>query len=81
MFQHDLATNRLWLRPGQHAPWLRLLCKSKKDLGKTWLFCIECKERFVDGQKHDRGHIPFRDRASQALMKTPQKQEPKSYSY
>ena len=41
MFEHDPVTNRLRLRAGKTPPWLRQMCKSKKDLGKTWLYCSE----------------------------------------
>ena len=68
VFVHDPATNRLSLRPGQREPWLR----PRRGGGPPteWLYCIECKGRwFPSAGQRSHSHVPFRDRASQPLMK------------
>ena len=68
LFVHDPATNRLSLKPGMREPWLRF---PRGDAAPTdWLFCVECQARWFPspGQRRH-SHVPFRDRASQPLMK------------
>ena len=40
------------------------------QINATWLYCSDCKDRYFDTGKRQHGHIPYRDRASQALMRT-----------
>ena len=53
---------------GVAPPWLRH-AKNKDTKTAPWLYCVDCHERyFLNGQKQ-KGHIPYRDKASQPLMK------------
>ena len=70
MFEHDPETNRLSLRKGKREPWLRLEHHNRADKNATWLYCSDCKDRYFDTGKRQHGHIPYRDRASQFLMRT-----------
>lgn len=68
-FRHDPATNQLALQPGVPEPWLRV---NRAGGDPTeWLFCQECKSRYFPspGQRRH-SHVPYRDRASQGLMKS-----------
>ena len=74
MFKHDTETNRLFLREGVRPPWL------KRDHGRSdkktpWLYCVECRDRYFMSDKKQRGHVPYRDKASQALMKRMRERE------
>ena len=70
MFKHDVDTNRLSLVEGADPPWLRH-GNSKTAQSAPWLYCSDCRDRYFMSGKRARGHIPYRDRASQALMKRP----------
>ena len=69
MFSYDARTNRLVLKPDREPPWKKSVDRTK-DKTKTWLYCIDCKIRYMPdtGQKQ-KTHLPFRDRASQMYQK------------
>ena len=69
IFEYDAESNRLSLRPGAPEPWLRPQCGRHTD-ENTWLYCVDCQERWFPspGQKAH-SHVPFRDKASQCLLK------------
>ena len=67
MFKHDPESNMLSLVDGMHPPWLRKKYHQQKRA--PWLYCTDCQNRYFKTGKKQRGHIPFRDKASQALMK------------
>lgn len=69
MFAHDAETNRLSLRPGRPEPWLRPRHARHED-ENTWLYCLDCQERWFPGPgQKAHSHVPFRDKASQCLLK------------
>ena len=74
MFNHDVDTNRLSLVEGMHAPWRRKE-HARANLEKPWLYCVDCKNTYFPSSKRQRGHIPFRDKASQCQMKKPHERE------
>ena len=74
MFKHDPESNRLSLIDGMHPPWLRK--RYDKQKRAPWLYCTDCQNRYFMTGKKQRGHIPFRDKASQALMKKMPDREP-----
>ena len=74
MFKHDADTNRLSLVEGMHAPW-RKKEDGRANLEKPWLYCVDCKNTYFPSSKRQRGHIPFRDAASQSSMKNPHERE------
>ena len=68
-FAYDPATNRLTLRPGQTAPWLREHVPHGDP--NVWLYCEDCYTQWVgpvDRRKSANG-VPFRDKASQCMMR------------
>ena len=68
-FAYDPATNRLTLRPGQSAPWLRGHVPHGDP--NVWLYCADCYTQWigpVDRRKSASG-VPFRDKASQQIMR------------
>jgi hypothetical protein len=68
LFDHDPATNRLSLKPGMREPWIRF--RRGEAAPTEWLYCIECQSRwFPAAGQRAHSHVPFRDRASQPLMK------------
>jgi len=69
MFHHDATTNRLSLREGKREPWLRDESKARSNEG-PWLYCLSCHTRYIKSGKKAYGHIPYRDRASQVIMKS-----------
>ena len=75
MFKHDEETNRLSLQEGRREPWLRVEHHSQTSADSTWLYCRDCVDRYFDTGKRARGHLPYRDRASQSLMRRPQERE------
>ena len=70
LFVYNPETNRLSLKEGQREPWRRLEKMRVNDKTATWLYCVECKDRYFETGKRQHGHIPYRDRASQPLMRT-----------
>ena len=68
MFQHDPETNRLSIVEGMSPPWLRRE-HARSNHAAPWFYCVDCKDRYFKTGKRERGHIPFRDKASQNLMK------------
>ena len=68
MFQHDPETNCLSIVEGMKPPWLRRE-HVRSNHAAPWFYCVDCKDRYFKSGKRERGHIPFRDRASQNLMK------------
>ena len=74
MFVHDPETNSLSMRPGMREPWIRPDHARHED-GNAWLYCVDCQERWFPsrGQK-THSHIPYRDKASQALLKPVKKE-------
>ena len=75
MFQHDPDTNRLSLKEGKHPPWLKKLSGRTKH-ANPWLYCVDCKDQWFKTSSNRRGHIPYRDRASQAWMRPVHKGDP-----
>ena len=70
MFEYDAETNRLSLKEGVAEPWIRPPCPRYTENTKTWLYCLDCKARwFPDPGQRMHSHIPFRDRASQCMLK------------
>lgn len=67
MFKHDRETNRLSIVEGMKPPWLRKQ-HARSNNAAPWFYCVDCKDRYFKSGKCERGHIPFRDRASQNLM-------------
>ena len=72
IFEHDPETNKLSLKPGVREPWIRPPNARIKDSTHTWLYCGDCHERCFAKSKRTNSQVPFRDRASQCLMKGPQ---------
>ena len=68
VFAHDQESNRLSLVAGAQAPWLRHE-HARSNKASPWLYCIDCRDRFFKTGKREHGHIPYRDKASQSLMK------------
>ena len=68
MFKHDPETNRLSIIDGMKPPWLRKE-HARSNKAAPWYYCVDCKDRYFKSGKRERGHIPFRDKASQFLMK------------
>ena len=65
-FEHDAATNRLSLKDDvEIEPWIRPPHSKHTEAEKTWLYCADCESHLFKG----RYHLPFRDRASQCMMK------------
>ena len=64
MFKHDPESNVLSLaRQDEGYPWM-------SECPDEWLYCIDCYQRYVVGNDRSRPiHVPFRDKASQGLMK------------
>ena len=76
VFEHDPETNRLFLAPDMPKPWVRPSHGRQKDGERTWLYCGECRDRYVPqdrSKKH--GHVPFRDKAAQANVKPEYRRE------
>jgi hypothetical protein len=75
MFQHDPVTNRLSIKEGMTEPWLRNTnCRAADAHKSTWNYCVDCHDRHF-GTKRGLGIIPYRDKASQWLMKKPAPRE------
>ena len=72
VFEHHPETNKLSLKPGVPEPWIRPPNPRIKDTTSTWLYCGDCYERCFAQSKRRQSQVPFRDRASQCLMKGPQ---------
>ena len=68
VFTHDPETNRLSLVEGMHPPWLRRE-HARSNKFEPWLYCVDCHDRYLNNGKRQRSHIPYRDKASQSLMK------------
>ena len=68
MFKHDPETNRLSIVDGMKPPWLRKE-HARSNSAAPWFYCVDCQDRYFKSGKRERGHIPFRDKASQSLMK------------
>ena len=62
VFEHDPDTNLPKLREGKLRPWLI-------NRGDEWLYCVDCWERWLSPKGLAAGHVPFRDKASQASLK------------
>jgi hypothetical protein len=64
MFKHNADSNVLSLgRHDEGFPWI-------SEHPDEWLYCVECFERYINGSDRSRMiHVPFRDKASQGLMK------------
>ena len=71
VFEWDPATNKLKLKDGVKPPWIRNMVDWVKDKGKTWLYCQECKDRYLPtkGQPNTRPFIPYRDKAAQRNLR------------
>ena len=63
VFQHDCATNRLYLRQGVDPPWV------VKTVDGKWEYCKDCCSRYLGSQSVRKSHVPYRDKASQNFMK------------
>ena len=64
------SLNRLSLKPGIHEPWIRPADARIKDTESVWFYCGDCHERCFPKSRHP-SQVPFRDRASQCLMRGP----------
>ena len=53
---------------GVTPPWLRAT-RHKDSKTAPWLYCIDCRERYFQNGRKPEGHIPYRDKASQSMMK------------
>ncbi len=74
-FKHDPQTNKLSIREGMTEPWLRPAGSRAADAHKsTWYYCLDCHEHHFSTKKGN-GHLPYRDKASQWLMKKPAPRE------
>ena len=62
MFHYDPETNRLSIVEGMQAPWLRGESRAGDAHKATWLYCVDCHDRYF-GTGKGQGHIPFRDKA------------------
>jgi hypothetical protein len=69
VFEHDPETNKLSLKPGVHEPWIRPPDVRIKDTTNIWLYCSDCHERCFLKSRRPPPLVPFRDRASQCLMR------------
>ena len=74
MFEHDPQTNCLSLK--MREPWLRIENKRQVDLEATWLYCTDCHKRYFVNNQRRSAYIPFRDRASQWMMRAPAERIP-----
>ena len=75
MFKHDEETNRLSLQEGRHEPWRRVDHWQRTPSASEWLYCRDCVDRYFETGKRAHGHIPYRDRASQSLLRPPLEKE------
>ena len=75
MFKHDEETNRLSLQEGRHEPWRRVDHWQRTSSASEWLYCRDCVDRYFETGKRAHGHIPYRDRASQSLLRPPLEKE------
>ena len=72
IFVHDENTNCLSLRAEvELEPWLRPSHSRHVEAEKTWLYCTACHGNLFQGKSR----LPFRDRASQGLMKPHRRQD------
>ena len=73
IFDHDEETNALKLRPGisiEEAPWVRPAHSRHTEKTNIWLYCTSCKEYVFPRRGQGRAkRVPFRDGASQCLLK------------
>ena len=77
VFKHDAESNVLPLVPGAQPPWIKR-DHARANKASPWLYCSECRDRYFMSGKKQRGHVPYRDRASQSLMKKMHEREPAS---
>ena len=75
MFKHDWETNRLAVQDGRHEPWRRSAHWSQSSTSSDWLYCRDCFDKYFDTGRRPHGHIPYRDKASQSLLRPPQEKE------
>eukprot|EP00973_Karenia_brevis_P096384 12431531-Karenia_brevis.AAC.1 len=70
MFIHNPETNCLSLHPRiSEPPWIKPQCP-RSDEKNSWLYCIECQERWFPAPNQKmHSHVPYRDKASQSLLK------------
>ena len=70
VFEHDRATNRLFLRQGMDPPWV------VKTVEGKWEYCKDCGSRYLGSQRARKSHVPYWDKASQIFM-TPVYRKPR----
>ena len=75
MLEYDQESNRLRLKEGRDAPWMKR--GHFKDPPKKWLYCTDCKTRYIkDSGAAPKTHLPYRDRSSQLLLRPNLKKMP-----
>ena len=75
MFEYDQESNRLRLKGTKDAPWMKRA--HFKDPPKKWLYCYDCKTRYIkDSGAAPKTHLPYRDRSSQLLLRPNLKKMP-----
>ncbi len=62
VFEHDSVTNVLRVKPGKDEPWV-------KPNTQSFLYCVDCYDRFISPKENNSSFIPFRDKASQSLLR------------
>ncbi len=62
VFVHDPATNTLRLKPDKREPWV-------KPNNQSFLYCVDCYDRFISPKENTFSFVPFRDKASQSLLR------------
>ena len=66
-------SNTLKLQPGVgQEPWIRPKHSGYTESVKVWLYCIDCDNHLF----HNKPRLPFRDRASQCMMKPQRRRQP-----
>ena len=69
VFEHNPDNNRLRLKKGAKAPWLRECCP--ENTTDRWAYCADCYDQWHRSSgKRLRGHITYRDKASQGKVKS-----------
>ena len=69
VFEHNPDNNRLNLKKGAKAPWLRECCPDSTT--DRWAYCGDCYDQWHRSSgKRLRGHITYRDKASQGKVKS-----------
>ncbi len=62
VFVHDPVTNVLGVKPEKDEPWI-------KPNSQLFLYCVDCHDRFISAKENNFSFVPFRDKASQSLLR------------